>query len=57
MRVALTFATRQILAAGDWLGDLDDQVKANLASKPVRLVWGMKDVASWGVGSIGHLQT
>jgi haloalkane dehalogenase len=45
MRVALPVAPREILASGDWLGDLDAQVKANLASKPVLLVWGMKDMA------------
>jgi haloalkane dehalogenase len=33
------------LASGDWLEDLETQVKANLGSKPVLLVWGMKDVA------------
>jgi haloalkane dehalogenase len=45
MRVALPIAPREILASGDWLKDLETQVKANLASKPVLLVWGMKDVA------------
>jgi haloalkane dehalogenase len=45
MRVALPIAPREILASGDWLEDLETQVKANLASKPVLLVWGMKDVA------------
>jgi haloalkane dehalogenase len=45
MRVALPVAPREILASGDWLGDLDAQVKAKLASKPVLLVWGMKDMA------------
>jgi len=45
MRVALPIAPREILASGDWLEDLDAQVKANLASKRVLLVWGMKDMA------------
>jgi haloalkane dehalogenase len=45
MRVALPIAPREILASGDWLEDLETQVKAKLASKPVLLVWGMKDVA------------
>ena len=45
MRAALPVAPREILASGDWLEDLDAQVKANLASKPVLLVWGMKDLA------------
>ncbi len=45
MRVALPVAPREILASGDWLEDLDAQVKASLASKPVLLVWGMKDLA------------
>ena len=45
MRVALPIAPREILASGDWLQDLEIQVKANLASKPVLLVWGMKDMA------------
>jgi len=34
-----------VLASGDWLEDLETQVKANLASKPVLLVWGTKDMA------------
>ncbi len=45
MRVALPIAPREILASGDWLENLETQVKANLASKPVLLVWGMKDMA------------
>ncbi len=45
MRVALPIAPREILASGDWLENLETQVKAKLASKPVLLVWGMKDVA------------
>ncbi len=45
MRVALPIAPREILASEDWLEDLETQVKANLASKPVLLVWGMKDIA------------
>ncbi len=45
MRVALPVAPREILASGDWLENLETQVKANLASKPVLLVWGMRDVA------------
>jgi len=45
MRVALPIAPREILASGDWLEDLETQVKANLASKPVLLVWGTKDMA------------
>ena len=45
MRVALAIAPREILASGDWLENLETQVKANLASKPVLLVWGMKDMA------------
>ncbi len=45
MRVALPIAPREILASGDWLEDLETQVKANLASKPALLVWGMKDIA------------
>lgn len=44
-RVALPIAPRQILASGDWLADLEVQVKAKLASKPALLVWGMKDPA------------
>jgi haloalkane dehalogenase len=43
MRVALPIAPREILASGDWLEDLEAQVKAKLASKPALLVWGMKD--------------
>jgi haloalkane dehalogenase len=42
-RVAVAVAPRQLIASGDWLEDLESQVKANLASKPVLLVWGMKD--------------
>jgi len=45
LRVALPVAPREILASGDWLEDLETRVKANLASKPVLLVWGMKDQA------------
>ena len=45
MRVALPIAPREILASGDWLGDLEAQVKTRLASKPGLLVWGMKDMA------------
>ncbi len=45
MRVALPIALWEILASGDWLEDLDVQVNANLASKPVLLDWGMKDMA------------
>ena len=45
MRVALPIAPREILASGDWLENLETQVKAKLASKPVLLIWGMKDVA------------
>ena len=45
MRVALPIAPREIQASGDWLENLETQVKANFASKPVLLVWGMKDVA------------
>ena len=45
MRVALPHAPREILASGDWLEDLDARVRAKLASKPVLLVWGMKDMA------------
>jgi len=45
MRVALPIAPREILASGDWLEDLEAQVKTKLASKPVLLVWGMKDMA------------
>lgn len=43
LRVALAVAPRELIASGDWLEDLDSQVKANLASKPALLVWGMKD--------------
>ncbi len=45
MRVALPIAPREILASGDWLENLATQVKTKLASKPVLLVWGMKDMA------------
>ncbi len=45
MRVGLAQAPRDILDSGDWLQDLEAQVKANLASKPALLVWGMKDRA------------
>jgi haloalkane dehalogenase len=45
MRVALPIAPREILASGDWLEDLEAQVKTRLASKPALLVWGMKDMA------------
>ena len=34
----------QILAYGDWFDELEAQVKTNLGSKPVLLVWGMKDM-------------
>jgi haloalkane dehalogenase len=43
LRVGLARAPRDILDSGDWLQDLEAQVKANLASKPALLVWGMKD--------------
>ncbi len=45
MREGVAQFPREILASGEWLGELDTQVKANLASKPVLLVWGMKDMA------------
>ncbi len=45
MRVALPIAPREILDSGDWLEDLEVQVKTKLASKPVLLVWGMRDIA------------
>ena len=44
MRVGVAQFPRQILASGDWLEELEAQVKANLSSKPVLLVWGMKDM-------------
>jgi haloalkane dehalogenase len=43
LRVALPVAPRELIGSGDWLEDLEAQVKANLASKPALLVWGMKD--------------
>ena len=45
MRVGMAQFPREILASKEWLGDLEGQVKANLASKPALLVWGMKDLA------------
>ncbi len=45
MRVGVAQFPREILASGDWLDELESQVKTNLASKPVLLVWGMKDMA------------
>lgn len=35
----------QILASREWLDSLEERVKTNLSSKPVLLVWGMKDMA------------
>jgi haloalkane dehalogenase len=43
MRVVLPIAPRKILASGEWLEDLEAQVKTKLASKPALLVWRMKD--------------
>ncbi len=45
MRVGVAQFPREILASGEWLGELEAQVKANIASKPVLLIWGMKDMA------------
>ena len=45
MRIGQGVFPREILASGEWLGELETQVKTNLASKPVLLVWGMKDMA------------
>jgi haloalkane dehalogenase len=45
MRIGQGVFPREILASGAWLGELDTGVKANLASKPALLVWGMKDMA------------
>ena len=45
MRVGVAQFPREILASADWLDELESQVKTNLASKPVLLVWGMKDRA------------
>jgi len=44
MRNGMAQFYRQILAFGDWFDELEAQVKTNLASKPVLLVWGMKDM-------------
>ena len=43
MRVGVAQFPKEILASADWLDELESQVKTNLASKPVLLVWGMKD--------------
>ena len=45
MRVGVAQFPREIAASADWLDELEAEVKANLASKPVLLVWGMKDMA------------
>ncbi len=45
MRAGVAQFPQQILASAEWLDELETQVKANLASKPVLLVWGMKDMA------------
>lgn len=45
MRIGQGVFPREILASGAWLDELDAQVKADLASKPVVLIWGMKDMA------------
>lgn len=45
LRAALAAAPRELTASADWLQELETQVKENLASKPVLLVWGMKDQA------------
>lgn len=36
---------RQLLAAGPWLSQLERDVTQSLASKPLLLVWGMRDIA------------
>jgi haloalkane dehalogenase len=43
---------RQLLAAGPWLEELDQQVRIALGSKPALLVWGMKD---FGIPARAHL--
>jgi haloalkane dehalogenase len=44
MREGMAQFPRQILASGDWLDELEARVRASLVSKPVLLVWGMKDI-------------
>jgi haloalkane dehalogenase len=44
MRIGQGVFPREILASGAWLDKVDALVKANLASKPVLLIWGMKDM-------------
>ena len=45
MRAAQPVAPREILGSGDWLAELETQVRANLSTTPTLLIWGMKDRA------------
>ena len=45
MRAGMAQFPIEILASGEWLDELDGQVKTNLVSKQVLLVWGMKDLS------------
>ncbi len=45
MRTGVAQFPQEIVASADWLEELEAKVRANLASKPALLVWGMKDMA------------
>jgi haloalkane dehalogenase len=44
-RVGVARFPRELLASHSWLAEVERSVRNHLASKPVLLVWGMRDVA------------
>ena len=44
-RIGIAELARQLLAASDWLADLEEGVRSSLANVPLLLTWGIHDMA------------